>query len=254
MFPALTEYQLEELQSGAEADLYRTLRNQLSDDFEIYCSVSWILRREEDQARDGEADFLICHPDQGFLVIEVKGGGVGYDGLSGEWFSIDAKNQKHIIKDPVRQALRAKYSILTKLQEHPKFRTYGIKNILCGHTVFFPDIAHAQKLEKPDLPLEILGTNEHLHEAEKWVSKAFEYWAGESDRTEPLGKAGVDLIREIFARSFKVLPLLSRALETEETQRIALTQEQARILDMLHARRRVAISGGAGTGKTVLAV
>lgn len=254
MFPALSDQQLNELQSAAEADLYRAFRDQLPDAFEVHYSVSWILRREEDQARDGEADFLVCHPDRGFLVIEVKGGGVGFDGLSGEWFSIDASNQKHIIKDPIRQALRAKYSILTKLREHPKFRSYGLSTVLCGHTVFFPDIAHAGKLEKPDLPLDIVGTNEHLHEAEKWVITAFDYWAGESDRTEPLERAGVGLIRELFARSFEARPLLSRTLEKEEQQRLRLTHEQARILDILRGQRRVAVSGGAGTGKTVLAV
>ena len=37
-------------------------------------------------------------------------------------------------------------------------------------------------------------------------------------------------------------------------RRMRLTEDQARILDSLQSRRRVAVSGGAGTGKTVLAM
>lgn len=62
------------------------------------------------------------------------------------------------------------------------------------------------------------------------------------------------MFRSIFARSFEVRPPLSGTLATEEEERIRLTEDQARILDLLQSRRHVAVSGGAGTGKTVLAV
>ena len=44
-----------------------------------------LLRREEEQARDGETDFLVCHPYYGYLCVEAKGGGVGFDAETGEW-------------------------------------------------------------------------------------------------------------------------------------------------------------------------
>ena len=57
----------------------------------------------------------------------------------------------------------------------------------------------------------------------------------------------------IFARVVEVEPLLSFRIAEEEQRRIQLTNQQIRTLDMLSRQRRVAISGGAGTGKTVLA-
>ena len=115
MIPSLTEQQLNDLESQGEAKVYRTLRDNLGSEYHVYYSVGWILRRENDEARDGEADFVICHANKGFVTIEVKGGGVGYEGISGEWYSIDGKNNKNTIKDPVKQSLRAKFSIFNKL-------------------------------------------------------------------------------------------------------------------------------------------
>src|SRR5690606_1112039 len=47
--------------------------------------------------------------------------------------------------------------------------------------------------------------------------------------------------------------LLSARIQDEEVRRIELTRRQAMILDMLRRQRRVMISGGAGTGKTLIA-
>ncbi|MEI2769914.1 MAG: NERD domain-containing protein [Candidatus Competibacter sp.] len=77
--PELTEQQLDALESAAEAKVYRALRDQLPADYAVFFRVGWILRREDEHAKDGEADFIVCHPDAGYLCIEVKGGGVGFD-------------------------------------------------------------------------------------------------------------------------------------------------------------------------------
>lgn len=84
IIPELTEAQLADLPSQAEAKVYRALRDGLPRDFVVFFQVGWILRREEEQAKDGETDFVVCHPDLGYVCIEVKGGGVGFDASSGD--------------------------------------------------------------------------------------------------------------------------------------------------------------------------
>ncbi len=98
MIPYLSEPQLRDLPSAAEAKVYRALRDTLSDDYTVFFQVGWILRREDDQARDGETDFMVCHPNHGYLCIEVKGGGIGFEATTGEWFSVDRNHHKHEIK------------------------------------------------------------------------------------------------------------------------------------------------------------
>jgi len=62
---------------GSERDVYIALRDQLPDVYRVVHSLPW-LRPNRDDAdaplREGEADFVIFHPDYGLLVLEVKGG------------------------------------------------------------------------------------------------------------------------------------------------------------------------------------
>ena len=254
IIPDLTDAQLNELPSQGESKVYRALRHNLPNDYVVLFQVGWILRRRGDRARDGETDFLICHPKLGCLCVEVKGGGVGFDATTGEWFSIDRRRRKHKINNPIDQALRAKYSIRSKLKEHPRWGVLSPDKALFGHAVFFPDIGNADALSRANLPAALVGTARDLRNLRGWIDSIFAYWGTNARNVAPLGRRGVEVIREVFARSFEVAPLVATRLADQETRRLALTQEQMRILDFVRSHRRVAVCGGAGTGKTVLAL
>src|SRR5690554_3113731 len=254
ILPELSEAQLNGITSKAEAKLYRSLRDNLDQSYTVLFQVGWILKHEKDRARDGECDFVICHPKFGYLCIEVKGGGISYEAETDTWYSIDRNNTKFTIKDPVQQALRAKFSIFSKLREHPSWRTYNLNNALRGHAVFFPDIGSPTPLSRPNLPTILIGTKSDLSDPNEWVHQAFYYWNSTSNKSDPIGQSGIDFFKKVFARSFSVPPLISAQLEEIEQRRIELTNQQISVLDLLQSHRRVAIRGGAGTGKTVLAM
>ena len=254
MIPELSEAQLAELPSQAEAKVYRAFRDGLPADFVVFFQVGWILRREEEQAKDGETDFLVCHPDLGYLCVEVKGGGVGFDSHSGDWFSVDRHQQKHPINNPINQALKAKYSIRSKLNEHQRWKDLAPHNVLRGHAVFFPDVGNASVLSRPDMPATLIGCSKDLQSPKSWIDAAFAYWGNDASSFTALGRRGLDVLRDVFARSFVVTPLVSSQLAEQEARRLVLTKDQIRVLDFLRSHRRVAVSGGAGTGKTVLAL
>lgn len=254
MIPELSEAQLADLPSQAEAKVYRAFRDSLPADFVVFFQVGWILRREEEQAKDGETDFLVCHPDLGYLCVEVKGGGVGFDSHSGDWFSVDRHQKKHPVNNPISQALRAKYSIRSKLNEHQRWKDLALHNVLRGHAVFFPDVGNASALSRPDMPATLIGCSKDLQSPKSWIDAAFAYWGNDASSFTALGRRGLDVLRDVFARSFVVTPLVSSQLAEQEARRLVLTKDQIRVLDFLRSHRRVAVSGGAGTGKTVLAL
>ena len=169
IIPELTDAQLADLPSQAEAKVYRALRDGLPRDFVVFFQVGWILRREEEQAKDGETDFVVCHPDLGYVCIEVKGGGVGFDASTGDWYSVDRHLQKHAINNPVNQALKAKYSIRSKLNEHQRWRDLSLANVLRGHAVFFPDVGDANALSRPDMPPTLIGCAKDLQDPKAWT-------------------------------------------------------------------------------------
>ena len=69
--------------SYAELGLFERFRSGLSNDFSVLHSVKW-LTRAPGQNHDGEADFVLFHPEFGGLVIEVKGGRIERD-RDGQW-------------------------------------------------------------------------------------------------------------------------------------------------------------------------
>ena len=254
IIPELADGQLDELPSQAEAKVYRALRDGLPDDYVVLFQVGWILKEEEAQAKDGEIDFLICHPALGYLCIEVKGGGIGFEASTGEWFSVDRHLQKHVIASPINQALKAKYSIRSKLNEDAKWRELALGNVLRGHAVFFPDVGDPNPLSRPDMPSVLIGCAKNIRDPRGWIDGVFTYWGKERADFSPMSHRGIEVIRRLFARSFTVAPLVSAQLAEQEARRLILTKDQLRVLDFVRSHRRVAVSGGAGTGKTVLAL
>jgi len=240
--------------SSAEIKFYESCTS-LQGEYHVFHSVGWI-SRTEGGARDGEADFLICHPDRGFLVVEVKGGRIRADYTTGEWSSVDRNGREYKIKDPFRQSMNGKFNVLSKLREHRDWARLGLKKILTGHAAFFPDVDDGRALKGPNAPTEIIGDRSDLADLGAWLEQAFDYWSSDDANswTDPLGMGVVQLMQRIFARVVQTRSLLSAQIELEESQRLRLTNRQIQTLDLLSRQRRVAISGGAGTGKTVLAV
>jgi hypothetical protein len=87
----------EEVESDGEKQVFAVLRDGLSDEWEAYHSASWMLRDPAEGALDGEIDFVLCHPEEAILCLEVKGGGI--ECRHGEWFRlVDGKRER--AKDP----------------------------------------------------------------------------------------------------------------------------------------------------------
>jgi hypothetical protein len=252
MRPELTEDELNLLQSRAEARFYRASREQLRRELLILHSVALMRLTANNTPEDGEADFVVFDEDRGFLVIEVKGGGVLYDPVLGSWSSISRTNTRNTIKDPFRQATAQKREILRQIINHHRWPSG--KRIIAGHAAFFPDIEDSAPLSMPHAPAAIIGCRRDLSSLSDWADSVFDYWKGKETSWKPLGKDGIAIIEELFCRPLEVRPLVSTRLQEEEVIRIRLTQQQARLLRALGTRKRAAICGGAGTGKTLLAV
>ena len=259
MYPALSDLEINSLfesgdiQSKAEVDLYKAFRDKLPQHIHIFFEVTWILRSKNSKANDGETDFLIYHPEYGYICLEVKGGGIEYDALKAKWYSTNSRNEKNEIKDPVKQSSDAKWDVLEKIKENPDWKRYPNLRIEHGHAVFFPDVSkeNIQKIESPKLPINLIGYKDSLNDLETWLESVTSFW-NENNTTPPEGI--LSLLKRTFARSFEVQPLISQKLKLQNEQRIRLTENQMRLLDHINNTRRAAISGGAGTGKTLLAV
>lgn len=250
ILPELTEDQLKRLPSGAEASVYRACLDLPKSRSIVLFSLPWIRVSPHGTPRDGETDFVAFDETRGILVIEVKGGGVRVDAAKNEWVSVN-RSGAHPIKDPFRQATKEKYALRDYLRGSPKWASLGIEPTL-GHAVLFPDLDDVTSLAGPDRPRQIMGTRSSVATLNVWLSQVFDFWSG--GVPVGLGAAGIRFIDQLLCTPREVRPLLSHLLDEEEQEQIRLTEDQARVLRVLGRRNRVVVSGGAGTGKTLLAL
>lgn len=251
MYPErLSQWVLNDPKRSAERKVYDAL-SVLSKKYLVFYSVSWQSRDPKLGVKDGEADFVVVHPDQGILILEVKGGEISYKADTEEWFSKDRYGVLHEIKDPVEQARKSRYELLAKLQDLPE---WGTRWSTIGHAVVFPDIVLKEASFKPDLSADIVIDHKKLADIGSALDQVFAYYRADYSNGGALGYERLEMVTNLLGRSFELRTPLGVDLDYEENQLVQLTEQQMRILGFLGRRRRAAIKGCAGSGKTMLAV
>lgn len=250
IIPKLSASQVLNIESSAEQKIYRLLEADLPKEWLVIHSFEYIKENHHFKSHsDREADFVIFAPDLGVLVIEVKGGGIEYDKSINQWYSIDRNGVKHDIKNPVKQAKESKYEISRYLKTH-----LGNKSTLFAHAALFPDLLNTNPLASVEMPSAILGSGEDLKDIHGWIVHVFNYWKGTNELYDRLGYNGIKVAETIFGKNISINPSLKLAIEQDNEVQIRLTTQQKNILRQLKRRKTAIIEGGAGTGKTVLAL
>ncbi len=236
--------------STAEYHLYHQLRDQLDEQYVVFHSVAWQAIGRNGRPQDGEADFVIAHPTNGILVIEVKGGAVTWQPQTKQWFSTSAGGRKHIVKDPFEQARVAKYTLLTLLGQ----AIGETRHINIGHAVAFPEAYVPDEPLGADKPRAIVLDMADTADLPTWTRQAMRYWRGEQSRKQSAaGENGMLALLTLLGRTRELRPVLWGAFQRERQEMIKLTHEQFFVLNMLNRQRQAAIAGVAGSGKTLLA-
>jgi hypothetical protein len=232
----------DDVKSAAEVKLFDVLRDGLGDDWDVFHSVSWVRRDKVEGALDGEIDFVLAHPEQGIVVLEVKGGDI--DCRYGEWSrKVDGVSER--MQDPFQQALDHRYGLQ---------RLVGRRDWLVVQCVALPDVPVPKLQLAPDAPRALVLDRHDVEDIDATLRRVLAYHRGsDDDRTGP-GRAGVERLRELFAPTIELRVPMAAAFGAEEQQLVTLSEDQARTLRALQRNRRMAVYGCAGSGKTMLAV
>jgi hypothetical protein len=218
-----------------------TALQALPDDWTILHHVSWQSQRGRRQG-DGEADFVLLHPKRGLLVLEVKGGGIEIH--DGRWSTIDRRGDRHEIKNPYEQATDSKHALLGWLKDH------GLANrVRIGHAVAFPHMATLPNVG-PAGPAAISFTKPDLDNIAATIDRCFAHWALEAK----LAVHDVTKLIGLLAPTLSITPNLAGKTAEAEQDLLLFTAEQVEAFAGLRASRGGLIVGGAGTGKTILAI
>ncbi|ORB28030.1 nuclease-related domain-containing DEAD/DEAH box helicase [Mycolicibacterium parafortuitum] len=227
------------LANGAERKVWQALIDQLEPGDLVIPG-----KRVTDHLKDHEIDFFVAIEGAGIVCIEVKGGEVWHDGHS--WWQ--KRRGREVEIDPVRQAREACYALRSFVESDPRW-TQG--RLRWDHVVVLPTTDLPEDFALPECPRwKVIDRTDLADIAAKLRHILL---SQELDRPV-LTQAGiVQLGESLSGRGLPQRSVVSRALENEDAADV-LTEHQSVILDAVRLLHRVEVRGGAGSGKTFLAM
>jgi len=232
--------------SAAERRLYEGFLEQLDDEYVVYHSVDWVLAgpRGPDE---GEADFVVTHPELGLLVLEVKGGRLAYDPAMRTWSQTGRSGTHALDEDPFHQANDAMRSLERVLRAQPSWEDWKPSY---GYGLAFPDGVY-ERAAHPGAPPEIVIDRDDLAALSRRVPEIMRTWRRPGRR---FGSRGMDAVATALGFLVEIRTPLKLRFDEEDKKIVELTSDQAWVLAFVTHRRRAAVTGPAGCGKTLLAI
>jgi len=226
---------------GAERAVWESLRDGLPDEALLFAG-----RRLVDDDVEREIDVIVAWPGVGMAVVEVKGGYVTC--VDGVWHQ-GSGDRRHRI-DPAQQVASARHALVELLRR----RGLGAASARSADLVALPHSYVPTDWESAELPRTGLIDRGDLEAGPHVVVGRVKRSIERFGRGHPLEAADAE---DLVAYLAATLPSQSEALAAvaaHETRLEQMTQDQARVLDLIAHFPRARVVGGAGTGKTWLAL
>lgn len=223
----------------AEKAVWDALRAQLPDDVVLAHSV---------QVRNGRAeheiDILVLWPGVGLAAIEVKGGLLSVQ--QGQWYQSDRQG-KHRIPSPIAQSQGAQHAF--KMWATDQLGSPLVSRF--AYMAAFPYSPVPRDWEMNGVPRPLILDCDDLADVSERLRAAIETQA---QGGSPLAPSYAGRIARLLSGNLEAeaTPSLT-ALELEDRQE-QLTERQKVLLDCSRSIPRARFVGGAGSGKTWLAV
>jgi len=234
--------------SSAERRVFDKLRGALNENkLEWYAFHSLNLPRHQTK-RFGELDFVVCGPG-GLFALEIKGGRISCQ--EGAWATTDAKDRCSPLKEPPHvQAQGALHGLLNKIDKRLWER------FVCGYGVIIPDCS-MKDVVSAEWDRKTWADNKDFHDFERWFKSFVRHWAEVASRQYKPLLASSDSVKELVKQlrpDFETATPLFDRVSLAAGRIAALTEDQLKFVDVIEDNPRVICKGGAGTGKTFLAV
>ncbi len=202
------------------------------------------LRFHDHEYGDVEIDLLVLMPDAGIGVIEVKGGRVSY--AQGSWWTSGKGDPERI--DPVGQARRGLHSFRRFLERQSEWRWGSLPGdwFLCFP---FTEVPSGVDMGPEGRRETIFGRGEE----DQLARGVWNMVLSRSGKSLPPTDWVQELIDMLQAQGTEPIPLEQRVFQRLDAIE-KLTAEQATMIKVWRNNRFIEVVGGAGSGKTWLAM
>lgn len=243
-----------EYKSSGERTVFEYFKKNAPDDWYILHSFRI---PEHKVVVFGEADFVVIAPKIGIVILEVKSGGVGFDGTNWKFRNRDGEVTTKT-RGPFEQAYEGMFEleriITEKLGDY-----YGRKHVQYNYGVIFTDeYSFPAESMTEDNSWRLLQRNDKNDYCEfvRYLSKQNKNSIIKLGKRLPpeIGLKDTETIANCLRPTVECVVPLKSYIEASEKDILSLTEEQIACLDDIEENPRVVVMGGAGTGKTLLAI
>lgn len=235
----------------AERLVEARLREVLAPDERLYPNVRWISpSRPGGPPRNGECDLVLVSGRRGtLLVIETKDGAVRRDRFD-RWYA----GSRKLDVSPFVQAETGARAMADKVAA----RGLRVRPI---HAVAFPAVDGVSvgggRALGPAEPMALVIDRPDLVDAltaRKALDRVLDHWSGDGSRDRAIFDDTLATVDDALDPEVTLRPLLRGDLEEGERELLIPTKHQLKVLVTLAGERRASIVGGAGSGKTLVAI
>lgn len=236
----------------SEEKLYYAFKNQLSDNYEVFYSVTWYSKDQGGKRINSESDFIIVDREKGFLCIEVKGG-IKYVHENDKYIVYNS-NGDTIVKDisAFQQAENSMRYFLDLYETTYNMDYKGVYGFMSAFPMYeIKDEVETNFNQVKDITIDMNDMNNNL---EKCVRQAFLYWGNRNSYIEDLftsesRKKLCDMLKRVYA----IEASKGALIEYKNSELEKINEVQDNIINLLKNYKVFAMKGAAGTGKSWIA-
>lgn len=246
MYPKnISEY----MPTDSERIVYHELKTQLPDTYDVFYSVKWT-SYENGALVKSEADFIVASPDYGFLCLEVKGG-TGIRVEDNIWYVSDTVHgERKLHSSPYDQAEKSMYFFSNSFSNKYNTRYQGIY----GAGAIFPFYPVGPDIELDNRNRTCTIDGNDLNDIYVKIKKMFRFWGGSSFGRRYYPKSQHEAFLELVRERVAISAAAGALVQYKEQQLSVINRVQENYIYFLNNIRQFFIRGGAGTGKTWIAM
>ena len=236
----------------SEIEIYNLFKEKLNEDYYVNYKRYWHGKNNKGKLFTREIDFIVALKDEGILFIEVKGGlEITYNVEEKQWYSKRSDNKKIFhIENPIEQAKDAMFHFKEKLTRVSGWNKNNRLHYIC----IFPGMRKENVKSIAEFPVSLFLFKDDLENINQSIKRALSF-AGQKSAFDSFDTQQMKIFTNFLDQKYYAeIPFKDQLADTNK-KIIELSNEQLSLYDHLldPMNKRIAVSGGAGTGKTILA-
>jgi len=237
--------------TDSEKEVYYALKTQLPDkDFEVFYSVKW-QRKKNDKIEKSEADFIVTSPRYGILCLEVKGG-TDIEIEAGKWHLIDNTGGRYLDESPYDQAEKSMYYFTDTFANVNHISYPGL--YAAGAVFPYYNLSDETISLISDRNRECTIMFKDMSSFGDKIKRMFKMWGGNSFGHRLYSKQNHEAMLELIKKRVAISAAAGALVQVKERELLTVNRVQDNYVHLLSNIRQFYVRGGAGTGKTWIAM